>query len=740
MDAFIRRILQLLSALGRLLRPSLRTLFAFFSALRSRITKTLHKPTSAPKQHDYAPKTTPRDHVSFHEHKPTPSDVFLCPKIPVYIAASHVPTSLHPGPYLHPGPSGSRSSQDISAVPINEDSYSMHSLSVNHLPTAGPSHHPPSRPVSYLHPSAQSSVVNVHVPTESPVQTRPPSCDAVDPNAQWLNDAHPRILPGTPESFRRYKRNIIIPDELTNFNITPLTISITPKNPLGGWRTCLHPEGAPYFYHAEKRVYTDSNLFNPSVLDFMERNMNVILDFLRAKNVELFDNVDLVLDEYFFSDDSLGCQYYFVNHSSRCIFWMDHANSELFDVSEELNGITSASHIRHILEAQYWYSCEMFPESLHVTHAIVDELRDVVLHSMGDLITSEQSTVSWKVEDLNHIRCLVDGLTANVGKSSKILSGSSCLVGRLMHEFVRARIYNFHGEPGARLNVDQSIYQKYRRRTLLVKILSPLLFYAPDFQLDGLHKIYNDRLVRRRGWSEFVTRLTGEWTEFILYATVVLNANVAFLSIQSVDTNGSATEHRTATQISSYLSMITSIGTIIVGLLLLKQNRNRDRESAPAAAVYLFNRIHPKHGLETLAILYSLPYAMLIWSMVSFLAAFSFMCFEDADLKTRSLVAILWGAVAALVLWCIVNGWESKSDWTSISLLGTLFRRREGSQEEDGSEAGTEEKSRIEEIEEDAKSARSRQTGDTKRKKRRWWPHISLRKGSMDSEKTMTNV
>ncbi|KAF7301304.1 hypothetical protein MIND_00695400 [Mycena indigotica] len=685
------------------------------------------------------------------------------PSPPNYIAASHLPTTLHP--YLHPGPNASRSSQDISTVPINQDSYSLHSLSASVHNLAGTvtlnvQDATTSRPASYLAPSpvgsARSSLdVQIQVETESPAQSRNPSFvhletgDAVEPVAEWLNQAYPRIFPGTPESFSRYSRRRYVGNEETNFNIPPLTVGGKANNPSEEWQTCSHPEGAPYFHHSKnvgsdlndvllppmlsQRVFTDADLFDPEALEWINRQMKTILDFLRARNITPEEHVDLVLDEYFYSDDSRGCQYYFVNHSSRCIFWMDSVNSELFEVAKEVNGISSASHIRHILEAQYWYHCDLFPLSLNVTPAIVDELRDIVLHSIGDLITSSTSTVSWKIDQLNDMSRLVDGLTKNVGKShGKKLSGTSCLVGRLMQEFVRARVYNFHGEPGARLNVDQSVYDVARRRTLLIKLLSPLLFYAPDFHLDGLHTIFTDGLVRHRGWSEFVSRLTGEWQEFTLYATVVLNANVAFLSIQSVDTDGQSTPHRTPTQIASYMSMLTSIGAIIVGLLLLKQNRNRDRVPAPEAASYMSNRTHPTLGLETLAILYSLPYAMLIWSMVSFLAAFSFLCFLHADLKTRALSAVIWGAVAALILWCAVNGWEKgMGDW-EWPFLSRLFGTKD--EEPEAEEDDDDEKS-TDEVKKETASVASR----SKSRTWRWrWPSISIpgRKSSLDSDET----
>jgi len=198
--------------------------------------------------------------------------------------------------------------------------------------------------------------------------------------------------------------------------------------------------------------------------------------------------------------------------------------------------------------------------------------------------------------------------------------------------------------------------------TILVKLVGPLLFYAPDSHLVRLNTIFIDGLIRVRSWAEFVMRLSAEWQELTAYATVVLNANVSFLSIQSVDQGGDLVLNRSPAQIASYLSILASVGSIVLGLLLLKQTRNRDSDTSEKAAGFLYQHSHPSQGLQKLAILYSLPYAMLIWSMLLFFVAFSFMCFQESSLVTRILVAVLWIVVAALILWCILTLWEG-SDW-----------------------------------------------------------------------------
>ncbi len=65
----------------------------------------------------------------------------------------------------------------------------------------------------------------------------------------------------------------------------------------------------------------------------------------------------------------------------------------------------------------------------------------------------------------------------------------------------------------------------------------------------------------------------------------MLNINVTFLGIQSVDTDSPS---RRPEQIASYLSAIASIGSLIIGLLLIKLNRIRLQDTAPDAVSTLF--------------------------------------------------------------------------------------------------------------------------------------------------------
>jgi len=96
----------------------------------------------------------------------------------------------------------------------------------------------------------------------------------------------------------------------------------------------------------------------------------------------------------------------------------------------------------------------------------------------------------------------------------------------------------------------------------------------------------------------------------------MLNANLAFLAIQSVDVN--TNPYWSPAQISSYLSVTANTGSIVLGLLLMRHNRMENQVEEMVShfrlailsylpmhtkLAFLAARHHPLLGLETLAIL-----------------------------------------------------------------------------------------------------------------------------------------
>lgn len=466
-----------------------------------------------------------------------------------------------------------------------------------------------------------------------------------------------RIYPLAPEFFQRYDRVNRIPKKETKMTIQPLQMDFsTHKNP-PGWTFYAHPEGVPYFYHAEKRVYTEANLYDEDFLHKVDEDIDTIEDFLQLHGIRLGPTVDLALDLNRLEDGIIATDYYYADHERRIIFFLDEFESTNLPAWSQVTGVNSLSHLRIEFEAQYWYHCVLYPTCLELSVSLVNELRDIVMHSIGDSMTSPYSTAPYNLEDLYKILSLTDSLKENIGTRH---GGCVSLLSRFMYVFIRQRFFDFHGQPCARLDRDQTVYEGVtEKRTLLIKSLSPLLFNAPDVHLRNLEKMWVDGLMHKAVWLQSIAKLNEEWQEFVLYATVILNANVAFLAIQSID--DSAPPYRSPTQVASYLSIIASIGSIILGLLLVRQNRSKEEGTSDDALRFLSARKHPKLGLETLAIMFSLPYALLMWGMVAFLAAFCLNCFQKANPATRAIVGIAILSICVLIFWCIWMAWDKKS-------------------------------------------------------------------------------
>ncbi len=104
---------------------------------------------------------------------------------------------------------------------------------------------------------------------------------------------------------------------------------------------------------------------------------------------------------------------------------------------------------------------------------------------------------------------------------------------------------------------------------------------------------------------------------------------MAFLAIPSVDDMGPGQHHRFVTQILCYLSVASSMATIIIGLILMSHHNalkhvdvavvvrlisSHLNDDLTASQTDFLDRHWQKYvGFERLSIMYSTPYALLMW-------------------------------------------------------------------------------------------------------------------------------
>ncbi|KAJ3515755.1 hypothetical protein NLJ89_g1562 [Agrocybe chaxingu] len=394
----------------------------------------------------------------------------------------------------------------------------------------------------------------------------------------------------TKVEYERYERNQ--PYERHDdqpYTIEPFTKSFSRPNLPDDWTTFVHPEGVRYFLKETRPipVLTEAYIYSPEIHNQIESYISQIFSYINRNSIA-FEKSFLVLE----LRQSGRCGYYFVDHTNKCLFWLDP-----FEFSHLLDPLKipyTASLVGLVMHSHYWYHNELFPHVYQSTEGDLSEISDILVYSIGDLLTAgPNSVVSYDLDTLKASLELVKHFQKQDQSLQRRSPGGARFIYRMASYLYHDRFLNLHGEPGARLDAGQSIYgPQPEKNSLLMKILSPLMIYGPDSHLYRLEETTVDYM---------------EGSQLFDQATVVLNANVAFLAIQSVD-EAAAPDRRTDSQRASYFSVLTSLGSIIFGLLLVRQHRE------VMTTQFVVNRSASHLGLETLAMMFSLPYTLLMWS------------------------------------------------------------------------------------------------------------------------------
>ncbi|KAN0131778.1 hypothetical protein V8E53_010429 [Lactarius tabidus] len=460
------------------------------------------------------------------------------------------------------------------------------------------------------------------------------------------------------ELVSRYTREVTISGESVHNEIPPLT-RIFPYNsyqtgPGQGsrledcapWVPASHPDGSLYFFDQERRLFTDTDMFNPELRKEMGDFYILLQRILARRRVDIpSNNYDLTLDITPANDGRISWSYYYACLETRCLFWLHPCDTSNM-TSKLVGDVRSPAHIsasqtsspiclftnrmpEHRLEALYWTHWSLFPVNFngrHLDRPTVDELMGILSYGYMDMITSgsksESMTLPFDGDTMQKMLALVQ----NAKKSDAGLVYHTAGVARLLSIFTYWRFIYFHGQRGAGFGRHGTVQ---RKRTFLVTLVSPVLFNSPKAYLQELEGILVlDKAVGENRWRSFISGLLKEWEQLILPSTVLLSANIGFLAIPGVINSNSGSNDTTTNgaPIASYVSMVTSIGGIMIGLLLnchsSPEQYNDSGAEGPQKEYHYFYWLHEgSHGIilrEWLAIVFSLPWALLMWSLISF--------------------------------------------------------------------------------------------------------------------------
>ncbi|KAL4255583.1 hypothetical protein AB1N83_011444 [Pleurotus pulmonarius] len=267
---------------------------------------------------------------------------------------------------------------------------------------------------------------------------------------------------------------------------------------------------------------------------------------------------------------------------------------------------------------------------------VLIHISDMTIHALYDVSMSEDSTGTAE-SAVDQLRSMLQAISAAESQVGKFAAGSTFVLHHSMHIRLRHKLMTslFRAQEASGSSTDAI-------HSYAFNLISPMLFYTPEFHLRILRGMYGDTLVYTSVAKETLQKLNEEWQDFIINAAVLLNANIALLAIQSVDDSGTSTS-RSPIQIFSYAPMAMSTGTIVLGLLLVRQTRTKTPKRIAAAML--------AHSIHTRAILYSLPYALLMWAMLTFGGAFTSLCFIATNAATRAILGVFCAVIAMLTVW-----------------------------------------------------------------------------------------
>ncbi|KAG1748246.1 uncharacterized protein EDB91DRAFT_1244960 [Suillus paluster] len=570
----------------------------------------------------------------------TPSMSHMAPGMPYsqYASDSRVSTSI-----------GRSLTRSIAGSESRQAAYRTHT---------GPVH---SRPVSVHSSIHHGSLNTVSVPLDSPAQVVPGSDLGIDHHVHYTAPPDSDEQPGTeavmvydgppisamvPSGVRRAANN-----SKTTVPAMTITFPLHDLDVPPGWISVVHPEGARYFvnqttvrqvhgflkadglrYDAQRTI-TEMNIYDEEICADIEYFMAYLLGELRWTvehgNLTLdMTQVDLVVEPKVLDSTSVVCCYYFTNHRDRCLFWLDDFDAQ--DILFECKSIKTLAHIRLAIQTQYWFICmqahtqrrshwDYFPSQCPVAQDLVDEVENTLVHAACDSLTSTESPMAFGAIEVRELLSAVD-----------------------------------------KIKVHSSAYQNTQQCHAAIVIVHEL------------RKIFVDDATCTVRWNAFSLKAKGQLQNSNLLATILLNVNVGFLAINSVDKGG-----RNAVQMASYMSLVVSMGSMILGLLLVSHNRTMGQDTSKQT---FFNQ---DFTIETTSLkswpsftasqgVAHLGYG----SMILFFTAFSIDWWSPGDRTSRILVGTMTLAVFATISNNILRILEGDFwPWQPILLHGGIDRR-----------------------------------------------------------------
>ncbi|KAH9171298.1 hypothetical protein EDB89DRAFT_1117130 [Lactarius sanguifluus] len=254
-----------------------------------------------------------------------------------------------------------------------------------------------------------------------------------------------------------------------------------PSYQFQGWTISAHPEGRHYAHTTAPpgiTIVTEAHIVGPGVTDRLDAWLAIICNIITERDIHLPETSHLFLEIH---RDLCACNYYFVDHSLRTVFWLH---------TLDINGIglrpLSGGHLRHSLQENYWIHVELFPQTASKYSAVaLSELYTILLLVHIDDFSLEPPAFPFTVKQCE---VLIDILERMKDQASS--PHTTTYVARLWATVARHRSFSHFGS----------------KRSLILTVVSKvLLFGLPDEYRARFVSLCTDRLICTSHWHKHVS-------------------------------------------------------------------------------------------------------------------------------------------------------------------------------------------------------------------------------------------
>ncbi|GJE96870.1 hypothetical protein PsYK624_130770 [Phanerochaete sordida] len=571
---------------------------------------------------------------------------------------------------------------------------------------------PASQSTAFSRPSGSLDVASqpTHFDPPSPATANQSQSDTA------IESSILRIVQIAPQDVQilKYHRSTLYPsdpEDSTVKGIKPLQLTFEREITLMDWKEIR--QGRPYFHDSRRSLLTRSDLYDNDELVDIQLAAGTMVERLDSVRDKVPADAEIVLAKTY-ADGEPVIGYYIASMSMQVVFWLGDPDGDGQDpITTNLvtdwgsRAVVSQPHLGLAVRWQFWVHVELFPAHRPLPPVALEELKRAFNFGLCDSITSSNSMFPYDSDTNTRLAKCRDNITAQeVGEApgTNLPSGAggdvrtsaedgarppsistvaknivrkgnsegTFITARLLATLYHDRFLSFWGETGARRTRSESALDcAAAKRSWVFKRVSPIFFFMPFVYMQEFDQLYVDRTIHYHPWRIFIEGLKKDWENSITPATVLIATNIGFLSIGSIDGDGMAKNG--AAQIMSYISTILAASIYIVCQILQRHHRHHVYGQATDALSYISRRADRLMGLETVAIAFSIPTALFLWSMITFLVAMIIVFFDRASLGTRLSLGVLLGLL--LLILVLLLYLESQGSFrNTFNILGLAKR------------------------------------------------------------------